>query len=115
MQDHKCARSSELKGSPSAAAEYALNLRPLRATRRLVSDAALADLRIEFADLPAGVQVRGRLMGPRCPGISTVEIAYQGKTERIQNEAIIINAGGVLPTDFLKGIGIEIETKFGTR
>lgn len=39
-------------------------------------DAALADLRIAFADLPPGVQVRGRLMGPRCPGISTVEIAY---------------------------------------
>jgi len=42
--------------------------------RRL--DAILADLRIEFAGLPAGAEVRGRLMGPRCPGISTVEIAY---------------------------------------
>ncbi len=44
-----------------------------------------------------------------------VEISHQGKTERIQNDAVIVNAGGILPTDFLKGIGIEIETKFGTR
>jgi thioredoxin reductase (NADPH) len=44
-----------------------------------------------------------------------VEIAYQGKTERIRNDAVIVNAGGILPTDFLKGIGIEIQTKFGTR
>jgi thioredoxin reductase len=44
-----------------------------------------------------------------------VEISHSGKTERIQNDAVIINAGGILPTDFLKGIGIEIETKYGTR
>jgi thioredoxin reductase (NADPH) len=44
-----------------------------------------------------------------------VEISHQGKTERIQNDAVIVNAGGILPTDFLKGIGIEIQTKFGTR
>ena len=42
--------------------------------RRL--DAILADLRIEFTGLPVDAEVRGRLMGPRCPGISTVEIAY---------------------------------------
>jgi thioredoxin reductase/ferredoxin len=44
-----------------------------------------------------------------------VEISHEGKTQRIQNEAVIINAGGILPTEFLKGIGIEIETKYGTR
>ncbi|RPI58240.1 MAG: 4Fe-4S ferredoxin, partial [Lysobacterales bacterium] len=48
-------------------------------------------------------------------GPTHVEIAYGGKTERIPNDAVIINAGGILPTDFLKSIGIEIETKFGTR
>ena len=42
--------------------------------RRL--DAILADLSIEFIGLPADAQVRGRLMGPRCPGLSTIEIAY---------------------------------------
>jgi thioredoxin reductase/NAD-dependent dihydropyrimidine dehydrogenase PreA subunit len=32
----------------------------------------------------------------------------------IDNDAVIISAGGVLPTAFLKSIGIEIETKYGT-
>src|SRR5687767_9337461 len=39
-------------------------------------DATLADVRLEFDGLPAGTEVRGRLMGPRCPGASTIEIAY---------------------------------------
>ena len=39
-------------------------------------DPTLAELHIEFADLPADVEVRGRLMGPRCQGASTIEIAY---------------------------------------
>ncbi|MBI3821484.1 MAG: hypothetical protein HY289_02265, partial [Planctomycetes bacterium] len=39
-------------------------------------DPTLAELHIEFADLPADVEVRGRVMGPRCPGMSTVEVAY---------------------------------------
>ena len=39
-------------------------------------DPTLAELRIEFADLPPDVEVRGRLMGPRCKGFSTVEVAY---------------------------------------
>ncbi len=34
--------------------------------------------------------------------------------EAIKNEAVIVCAGGVLPTQFLHDIGIEVETKFGT-
>ena len=33
---------------------------------------------------------------------------------RLRNDAVIVSAGGVLPNDFLKSIGIEVETKFGT-
>jgi len=33
---------------------------------------------------------------------------------RIDNDAIIVCAGGILPTPFLKSIGIEVETKYGT-
>jgi thioredoxin reductase/ferredoxin len=44
-----------------------------------------------------------------------VEIATRSETLRLRNDAVIVNAGGVLPTDFLKSIGIQIETKFGTR
>lgn len=39
-------------------------------------DTALAELHVEFEGLPPDVEVRGRLMGPRCPGVSTVEVAY---------------------------------------
>ncbi len=39
-------------------------------------DQARADVRIVFDNLPADVEVRGRIMGPRCPGVSTVEVAY---------------------------------------
>lgn len=39
-------------------------------------DVTLADVRLDFPDLPADVEVRGRLMGPRCPGVTTIEISY---------------------------------------
>jgi len=32
----------------------------------------------------------------------------------VKNDAVIVNAGGILPTGFLKSIGIEVETKYGT-
>ncbi len=35
-------------------------------------------------------------------------------TGKLQNDAIIVCAGGILPTGFLKEIGIEVETKYGT-
>ena len=42
----------------------------------------------------------------------TVKVKDGEKT--ILNDAVIVNAGGVLPTGFLKETGIEVETKFGT-
>jgi len=44
----------------------------------------------------------------------SVEIQYQGKCSRIQNDAVIVCAGGILPTGFLKSIGVAVESKFGT-
>ena len=44
-----------------------------------------------------------------------VEIEQHGKRSRIRNDAVIVNAGGILPTPLLKEIGIEVETKYGTR
>ncbi|MDH3620055.1 MAG: NAD(P)-binding domain-containing protein [Gammaproteobacteria bacterium] len=43
-----------------------------------------------------------------------VIIDYEGKSWRLPNQGIIICAGGILPTGFLKSIGIDVETKFGT-
>ena len=43
-----------------------------------------------------------------------VILEQAGKILEIKNDAIIVSAGGVLPTPFLKEIGILIETKHGT-
>jgi thioredoxin reductase/ferredoxin len=43
-----------------------------------------------------------------------VDIEYKDKVHRLPNQAVIICAGGILPTGFLKSIGIEVETKYGT-
>jgi hypothetical protein len=31
----------------------------------------------------------------------------------IANDAVIVSAGGTLPTDFLRHIGVQVETKYG--
>lgn len=43
-----------------------------------------------------------------------VIIEQDGKRYKLQNDAIIVCAGGILPTGFLKDIGIDVETKYGT-
>ncbi len=47
-------------------------------------------------------------------GVETVRMRHDGKVVEIGNDAIIVNAGGVLPTEFLKSMGITVETKWGT-
>ena len=44
----------------------------------------------------------------------TMTLDYQGEMLTLPNDAIIINAGGILPTGFLKEIGIQVDTKYGT-
>jgi len=43
-----------------------------------------------------------------------VVLDQEGKAITIKNDAVIVSAGGVLPTPFLKEIGILVETKYGT-
>lgn len=43
-----------------------------------------------------------------------VELEIDGAHKRIANDAVVVCAGGVLPTAFLKNIGIRMETKHGT-
>ena len=44
----------------------------------------------------------------------TVTLDCEGETLQLPNDAVIINAGGILPTGFLKKIGIHVETRYGT-
>ena len=43
-----------------------------------------------------------------------VEIDCEGKLLKLRNDAVIVCAGGILPTAFLKSIGVAVETKYGT-
>jgi len=43
-----------------------------------------------------------------------VALEHEGAMLNVRNDAVIVSAGGVLPSDFLKRIGITVETKRGT-
>ncbi len=44
-----------------------------------------------------------------------VRLDCQGEPVIVQNDAVIVCAGGILPTAMLRQIGIQVETKYGTR
>ena len=45
---------------------------------------------------------------------SAVDIAAGDETQRIKNDAVVVSAGGILPSAFLKTIGVHVETKWGS-
>ena len=44
----------------------------------------------------------------------SVILDQEGKKIEIENDAIIVSAGGILPTSMLRDMGIKVDTKFGT-
>ena len=46
--------------------------------------------------------------------VDSVLVDQQGELIPFKNDAVIVSAGGILPTGFLKEIGITVETKRGT-
>ena len=44
----------------------------------------------------------------------TIALREDGVVRTVRNDSVIISAGGILPSDFLRSIGIEIDTKYGT-
>jgi len=50
----------------------------------------------------------------RAIDIESVLLEQEGKKIEVANQSVIVNAGGVLPNDFLRKVGIDIETKYGT-
>lgn len=51
---------------------------------------------------------------PKGIDANSITLAANDEQFSVPNDAVIINAGGILPTGFLKQIGIEVETKYGT-
>ena len=43
-----------------------------------------------------------------------VIIDQGGQKIILPNDAVIVSAGGIVPTGLLKSVGINVETKFGT-
>ncbi len=56
------------------------------------------------------------LLGSKVRQIATSSVLMElaGQAFELRNDAVIVNAGGVLPSDFLRRIGIQVETKYGT-
>ncbi|MCI0639467.1 MAG: hypothetical protein L0Y72_15695 [Gemmataceae bacterium] len=56
----------------------------------------LAEVRVEVSGaVPADAVLRGRIVGPRCPGVSTIEIAYSLRAERLADQAAVVLVGKV--------------------
>jgi thioredoxin reductase len=47
-------------------------------------------------------------------GDDSVVLDHGGKKIAVKNDAVIVCAGGILPTPFLKEIGVQVETKYGS-
>lgn len=45
---------------------------------------------------------------------ASVLVKQEQEVREIANDAVIVSAGGVLPNDFLRSMGIDVETKYGT-
>ena len=45
--------------------------------------------------------------------VEEIELEYAGQHHMIQNNAVVVSAGGILPTPFLESIGVKVETKYG--
>jgi thioredoxin reductase (NADPH) len=70
-------------------------------------------LRLEAAEKKGDLRV---LLRSNVKNIAAehIEISQGDEQLKIKNDTVIINAGGILPTQFLKDLGIKVNTKFGT-
>jgi thioredoxin reductase (NADPH) len=69
--------------------------------------------RVEQASAKGQLKV---LLNSQIREIRPEEVLLQqsGKDLKLRNDAVIVSAGGILPNDFLRAIGIQVETKYGT-
>ncbi|TFH20143.1 MAG: 4Fe-4S dicluster domain-containing protein [Myxococcales bacterium] len=51
---------------------------------------------------------------PQAVRDGAVDLVVDGSPASIENDAVIVCAGGILPTPFLASLGLELETKHGT-
>jgi thioredoxin reductase/Pyruvate/2-oxoacid:ferredoxin oxidoreductase delta subunit len=107
-------------GGGDSALESAASLAEVRGTTVTLSYRSAAfsraklknRLRVEAAERAGRLKVllQSEVLGI---GLDRVDLRYGGRTILIPNHAVIVCAGGILPTDFLKRTGIDIEVKHG--
>jgi thioredoxin reductase (NADPH) len=90
-------------------AKVTLSYRSEAFSRAKPKNRARADAAVESRRLKLMLKSKVIEIGP-----DFVELEWKGERQRLKNDAVIVCAGGILPTDFLKSIGIEVETKYGT-
>ncbi len=108
-------------GGGDSALEAALAIAEQDGTTTTLSyrSEAFSRAKAKNRDRVSQLQQQGRLnvlLKSSIIGIAPDSVAIETEKgpRKIKNESIIVCAGGVLPTPFLKKIGIHVEEKFGT-
>ena len=69
---------------------------------------------LSWTDVPSIVVSNGTaVIGTVLAGADGLIKAGDG-IRKVVNNSVIVSAGGVLPNDFLRAVGIEVDTKYGT-
>ncbi len=69
--------------------------------------------RLEDAEAAGQIDVRLKTeVKSVAPG--RVELIGEGGTATVENDVVVVQAGGVLPTALLRELGVTVETKYGT-
>ncbi len=108
-------------GGGDSALEAAVAISEIKGTTVSLSyrSAAFGRAKQKNREKVDAAQQAGRLnvlLSSNVQSITTREVTLEqeGRQIIIKNDTVIVCAGGILPTAFLKDIGIEVETKHGT-
>lgn len=109
-------------GGGDSALEAAAEIAEQKNTRVILSyrGEAFSRARQRNRDRVSQAEAKGNLqvaLGSNVVAISPKHIILEisGGQKKFANDDVIICAGGVLPTAFLRDIGVEVETRFGDR
>ena len=109
-------------GGGDSALEAAIALGSIKGTTSVLSyrSAAFSRVKGKNRDTLARMQAEGKVdvrLQTQVMQINEKTVVLKnedGSTSEIENDQVIVCAGGVLPTPLLKDVGIKFETKFGT-
>jgi thioredoxin reductase/NAD-dependent dihydropyrimidine dehydrogenase PreA subunit len=106
-------------GDSALEAAHSIAEQPGSAVTLSYRSAAFARAKPKNRDKVAQLEAEGRMRVLMSSGVvevrpDSVVINYDGKHFELPNDAVIVCAGGILPTGFLKDVGIDVETKYGT-